>query len=97
MCGNFYLRQLHAHENSGHEEAEEYTDKTNEKQQEAVEFGNVGCIGAVQNYEAQTPHCEQETGSQSLHDVLAIHSAKQILLDLLRMIKSSYVTGDGGM
>lgn len=68
------LRQLHAHEYSGHEEAEENADKTDEEQQEAVEFGNVGCVGAVQDYKAQASHCEEETGSQSFHDVLAIYS-----------------------
>lgn len=59
---SFDLRQLHAHEHSGHEEAEEHADKSNEKQQEAVEFGNVGCIRAVQDYKAQASHCEQEAG-----------------------------------
>lgn len=69
--------QLHAHEHSCHEETEEYADKTDEEQQEAVEFGNVWCIGAVQDYEAQASHCEEETGSQSFHDVLAIYSVCQ--------------------
>lgn len=59
---SFHLRQLHAHKHSGHEEAEENTDKSNEKQQEAVEFGNVGRIGAVQDYKAQASHREQEAG-----------------------------------
>lgn len=71
------LRQLHAHEHSGHEEAEEDADKTDEEQQEAVEFGNVWCVGAVQDYKAQAPHREQETGSQSFHDVLPIYSGKE--------------------
>ena len=75
-----HLRQLHAHENSGHEEAEEDTDKANEEQQEAVEFGNVGRIGAVQDYEAQPSHREEEAGGQSLHDILAIYPAKQMWL-----------------
>lgn len=75
VCGETILdlRQLHAHEDSGHEEAEEYTDKANEEQQEAVEFGNVWRIWAVQDYKAQTPHGEEETGGQSLHNVLAIY------------------------
>lgn len=70
------LRQLHAHEHSGHEEAEEDADKTDEEQQEAVEFGNVGSVGAVQDYKAQASHREEETGSQSFHDVLPIYSEK---------------------
>lgn len=71
------LRQLHAHEHSGHEEAEEDADKPDEEQQEAVEFGNVWCVGAVQDYKAQASHREQETGSQSFHNVLAIYSGKE--------------------
>lgn len=67
------LRQLHAHEHSGHEEAEQDADAADEEQQEAVEFGNVWSVGAVQNYEAQAPHCEEETGSQSFHNVLPVH------------------------
>lgn len=70
-------RQLHAHEHSGHEEAEENADKPNEEQQESVEFGDVWCIGAVQDYKAQTSHCEEEAGGQAFHDVLAIYSVCQ--------------------
>ena len=70
------LRQLHAHEHSGHEKAEENADEPNEEQQEAVEFGNVWCIGAVQDYKAQPSHCEEETGGQSFHNVLPIYSEK---------------------
>lgn len=77
------LRQLHAHEHSGHEEAEEDADKADEEQQEAVEFGNVWCVGAVQDYEAQASHREQETGSQTFHDVLPVHSGKQKVLTLV--------------
>lgn len=69
--------QLHAHEHPGHEEAEQNADKPDEEQQEAVEFGNVWCVGAVQDYKAQAPHREEETGSQSFHDVLAIYSVCQ--------------------
>lgn len=75
MC---FLRQLHAHEDSGHEEAEEDADAADEEQQEAIEFGNVGRVGAVQDDEAQASHGEQETGGQSFHDVLAINSGKQV-------------------
>lgn len=67
-------RQLHAHEHPRHEEAEQNTDKANEQQQEAVEFGNVRSVGAVEDYEAQASHCKQEAGGQSFHDVLAIYS-----------------------
>ena len=74
------LRQLHAHEHPGHEEAEQNADKPDEEQQEAVEFGNVWCVGAVQDYKAHAPHREEETGSQSFHDVLAIYSEKQMCL-----------------
>lgn len=68
------LRQLHAHEHPRHEEAEQNTDKANEQQQEAVEFGNVRSVGAVEDYEAQASHCKQEAGGQSFHDVLTIYS-----------------------
>ncbi len=76
----FDLRQLHAHEHSGHEEAKENADEADEEQQEAVEFGNVWCIGAVQDYKAKASHREQETGSQSFHNVLPIYSGKQVCL-----------------
>lgn len=69
--------QLHAHEHSGHEEAEEDADETDEEQQEAVEFGNVRCIGAVQDYKAQASHRKEETGGQSFHNVLAVYSVCQ--------------------
>lgn len=75
---SIYSRQLHAHEHSGHEEAKEDADKSDEKQQEAVEFGNVWCVGAVQDYKAQASHCEEETGGQSLHNVLPIYSGRQM-------------------
>lgn len=71
------LRQLHAHEHSGHEEAEEDADKADEEQQEAVEFGDVWGVGAVQDYKAQASHREEETGSQSFHNVLPIYSGEQ--------------------
>lgn len=67
------LRQLHPHEHSGHEEAQQHTDKANEEQQEAVEFRNIWGIGAVKNDEAETTHSEEETGRQTLHDVLPVH------------------------
>lgn len=73
-----FLRQLHAHEDSGHEEAEEHADAANEEQQEAVEFGNVWSIGAVQDDEAQAPHGEEEAGGQSFHNVLPIYSGKHV-------------------
>lgn len=73
-----FLRQLHAHEDSGHEEAEEDADAADEEQQEAVEFGNVRSIGAVQDDEAQAPHGEEETGGQSFHNVLPINSGKHV-------------------
>lgn len=69
--------QLHAHEHPGHEEAEENADKTDEEQQEAVEFGNVGCIGTVQDYKAQASHGEEKTGGQTFHNVLPVHSVRQ--------------------
>lgn len=71
------LRKLHTHEDPRHKEAEQNTHKPNEEQQEAVEFGNVWCIGAVQDYKAQTSHREEETGGQALHNVLAIYPGKQ--------------------
>lgn len=71
------LRQLHAHEHSGHEEAEQDTDEPNEEQQEAVQFGNVGSVGAIQDYKSQTSHCEEETGGQSFHNILPIYSEKE--------------------
>lgn len=70
------LRQLHAHEHPGHEEAEEHADKADEEQQEAVEFGNVWRVGAVQDYKAQASHREEEAGSQSFHNVLPVYSGK---------------------
>lgn len=72
------LRQLHAHEDSGHEEAEEDADASDEEQQEAVEFGNVGRVGAVQDDEAQASHGEQEAGGQAFHDVLAVDPGKHV-------------------
>lgn len=57
-----HLRQLHPHEDSGHEETEQDADEADEQQQETVEFGDVWSIGAVQDYEAQSSHGEQETG-----------------------------------
>lgn len=85
QAGSFDLRQLHAHEDSRHEEAEENADKSNEKQQEPVEFGNVWCIGAVQDYKAQASHCEEETGGQSFHNVLSIYSDQQKYLHQLHV------------
>lgn len=78
MIGNLHkrvdLRQFHSHKHSGHEEAEQDTDKTDEQQKEAVEFRDVWGIWAIQDYEAQASHGEEETGGQPFHDVLAIHS-----------------------
>lgn len=71
------LRQLHAHEHPGHEEAEEYADEADEEQQEAVEFGNVWRVGAVQDYKTQTSHCEEETRGQSFHNVLAVYPKRE--------------------
>lgn len=76
--GKGNLRQLHAHEDSGHEEAEEHADAANEEQQEAVEFGNVRSIGAVQDDEAQAPHGEEEAGGQPFHNVLPIDSGREL-------------------
>lgn len=76
--GARFLRQLHAHEDSGHEEAEEDADAADEEQQEAVEFGDVGRVGAVQDDEAQASHGEEEAGGQSFHDVLAVNSARHV-------------------
>lgn len=47
-----YLRQLHTHEHPGHEEAEEDADEANEQQQEAIKFGNVWSVGAIQDDKA---------------------------------------------
>lgn len=51
MIGNLHkrvdLRQFHSHKHSGHEEAEQDTDKTDEQQKEAVEFRDVWGIGAI--------------------------------------------------
>ena len=66
-------RQLHPHEDAGHEEAEQHADEADEQEQEAVELGDVGCVGAVQDDEAQASHREQEAGRQALHDVLPVH------------------------
>lgn len=85
------LRQLHAHEHSGHKEAEEDADEPDEEQQEAVEFGNVWCIGAVQDDKAQTSHSEEETGGQTFHDVLTIYPAKQMVMHYLRFPRSQGV------
>lgn len=71
------LRQLHPHENSGHEEAQQHTHKSNEEQQEAVEFRNIWRIGTVQNDEAETAHSEEEAGRQTLHDVLPVDPETQ--------------------
>lgn len=79
------LRQLHAHEHPGHEEAEENADKTDEQQQEAVQFGDVWRVGAVQDYKAQAAHREEETGGQSFHDVLPVYSGKQMQIHQLWM------------
>lgn len=74
-CSN--LRQFHSHEHSGHEKAQQHADKADEEQKEAVEFGNVWGIGAIQDYKAKATHSEQKAGGQTLHDVLSIHPLKE--------------------
>lgn len=45
-------RQFHPHENSGHEEAQKHTDKSNKEQKKPIQLGDIWCIGSIQNYES---------------------------------------------
>lgn len=73
MCCHGDLRELHPHEDTGHEEAEQHADEADEEQQEAVELGDVGCIGAVEDDKAQTAHGEKEARGKTLHYILPIN------------------------
>lgn len=44
-------RQFHSHEYSSHEETQQDTDKANEEKKKSIEFGDIWCIGSVQDYE----------------------------------------------
>ena len=70
------VRQLHAHEDPCREKGDEDTEEADGDQEDAIETWQQRVMSLVQDDEAKGADREQETGSQSFHDVLAVHAVR---------------------
>lgn len=69
-------RQFHAHKDPSGEKGHQDENESHRNQQDLVEFWLSGGMRLIHDYEAKSSDREQETASQTFHDVLTIHSVR---------------------
>lgn len=72
----YILRKFHLHEYPACSKWNQYAEESHTYQKNSVKLWRRWTMRLIQYDEAQASHCKQETGGQTFHDILSVHTIR---------------------